>query len=309
MSEKDFADAVRAAPRPPVNWQGLLGYLNYGEGRPDPRFQGQFHAACLLAAEQANGGEWVARLGDLLDEQLTALQHNGAAAFREIGQARLAIQAAIRNLPSAYRCHHADLFATQPDAVLFTPFFLARACEAVLAVRSGAGDMGPAELATAAVHRLNDFVGYRPVPVLENRPAGEVYDHERFRPVPLYLRGVGAAAGRYQALVRSALEIVGATDPDLLDDAQFDLALLDELALDPRAYDHNHPANRRPNHVFGEWDPHHLDQQGRFRRFVVRKDTLDGLLSWAEAVGSEPAERLFDAAAVMAGTMLMASAL
>ena len=107
MPGKDFSD-VRAAPGPPVNWQGLLGYLNYAEGRPDPRFQGQLHAAYLLAADQARGGNVVPRLADLLDEQLTALHRGGAAAFREIGQARLAIRAALRDLPPAYRQHHRD---------------------------------------------------------------------------------------------------------------------------------------------------------------------------------------------------------
>ena len=31
---------------------------------------------------------------------------------------------------------------------------------------------------------------------------------------------------------------------------------LDELAFDPRAHDHFHPVNKRPNVLFGEWDPH-----------------------------------------------------
>jgi hypothetical protein len=309
VSAKDFAADVRA-PGPPVNWQGLLGYLNYAEGRPDPRFQGQFHASWLLAAEQARGGSVTARLADLLEEQLTVLQREGAAAFREVDQALSAIRAALRELPPAYRRHHADLLTYQSDPDLFPPFFLARAFEAVLAARSAGRDPSPVRLAADAITRLNDFVGYRPVPVLENRRAGEVYDHERFRAVPLYLRGVGAAAGPYQDLVRTALGVITTTDPDLLDDAQFDLALLDELALDPRPYDHNHPANRRPNHVFGEWDPHHLDNQGRYRRFVVRKNTLDGLLDRLKATnGANREERLFEAAAVMAGTMLMASAL
>src|SRR5437868_1969967 len=130
VSEKDFAGDVRAAPDPPVNWQGLLGYLNYGEGRPDPRFQGQFHAAFVFAAEQAHVGNVTARLADTLDEQLTNLQRDGAAAFREIGQARTAILAALRELPAAYRRHHADLLANVRDEDLFNPFFLARACEA-----------------------------------------------------------------------------------------------------------------------------------------------------------------------------------
>jgi hypothetical protein len=306
---KDFVGEFAAAPVPPVNWQGLLGYLNFGEGRPDPKFQGQLHAAFVLAAEKVRGRNVPLALADLLDEQLTALQRGGAAAFREADQARTAIRVALRELPRAYRRHHADLLAAARDEDLFTPFFLGRACEAVLAARGELGNLPPDRLAAESVARLNDFVGYRPTVMLEDR-RGEVYDHERFRPIPLYLRGVGVATGAYQELVRGVLERLAATDADLLDEAQFDLVALDELALDPRPYDHNHPANRRPNHVFGEWDPHLIDNQGRFRRFVVRQDTLDGLLARVN-VGDEAgrADRLFDATAVMVGTTLMASAL
>ncbi len=78
--------------------------------------------------------------------------------------------------------------------------------------------------------------------------------------------------------------------------------------MDLRAYDHGHPVNRRPNYVFGEWDPHHLDNQGRYRRYVARKITLDALLSRvAEAGPGDRDERLAEAAAVLAGTILMAA--
>ena len=53
---------------------------------------------------------------------------------------------------------------------------------------------------------------------------------------------------------------------------------LDELAVDPRAYDFDHPANKRPNYHFGQWDPHQIDNQGRYRRFVVQQVTLDALM-------------------------------
>ena len=49
-----------------------------------------------------------AELAALLDEQLTALHQSGAAAFREVGQARTVVQAALRDLPPAYRHHHRD---------------------------------------------------------------------------------------------------------------------------------------------------------------------------------------------------------
>src|SRR5262245_20233758 len=83
---------------------------------------------------------------------------------------------------------------------------------------------------------------------------------------------------------------------------------MDELAFDPRAYDHGHPVNRRPNYVFGEWDPHLIDNKGHYRRFVVRHLSLEALLSRLDQAGAPPAEEvLVEAGAVLAGTILMAS--
>ena len=50
-----------------------------------------------------------------------------------------------------------------------------------------------------------------------------------------------------------------------------------ELALDPRAYDFDHPVNKRPNYHFGQWDPHAIDPRGFYHRFVVQQVTLDAL--------------------------------
>src|SRR5206468_61037 len=57
------------------------------------------------------------------------------------------------------------------------------------------------------------------------------------------------------------------------------------------------------------WDPHHLDGQGRYRRYVIRKVTLDALLDRLEQGGGglDAGELLEEAAAVLAGTVLMAS--
>jgi hypothetical protein len=283
---------------------GLLGYLNFSDGRPDPRWQRQLDDAFAFLAGRGAAAPWRALL-DALPVLLRRLREGGAAAFRDVGQAEAALDLATRVLP-AYRRHHADLLAHLTDDELFNAFFLARVFEAVL--RQGTGDAGE-EAAAPVVARLNDFVGHRPVAILETRPRGEPYDHERTRPVPLWMRGAGAACGRYRAVVLRALELLESTDPDILAEAQFDPALLDELALDVRAYDHGHPVNRRPNYVFGEWDPHHLDGQGRYRRYVVRKVTLDALLDRVErgGDGADPAELLEEAAAVLAGTVLMAS--
>ncbi|MCA9241801.1 MAG: hypothetical protein KDA37_16440, partial [Planctomycetales bacterium] len=99
-------------------------------------------------------------------------------------------------------------------------------------------------------------------------------------------------------------------DASLLRDAWFDLDLVEELALDPRAYDFDHPVNKRPNYHFGQWDPNQIDGRGFYRRFILQPIALDSLLSRIAQAGDNKVERqelLFEAAAVLAGTMLMAS--
>src|SRR5207247_1360290 len=182
----------------------------------------------------------------------------------------------------------------------------ARVLEAVLRQRGPWAERERIVAGTLQV--LNDFVGHRPIATLETRPEGEPYEHERVRPIPLYLRGAGVAWGRYRELIAKALEILEATAAALLREAHFDPSLLDELALDPRAYDFDHPADTRPNFVFGEWDPHCLDGQARYRRFVLRQITLEALWQRVENPGTvDRNEALTEAAAVLAGTMLMAA--
>lgn len=297
-------DASLAKLSERVSPAGLLGYLNFSDGRPDPRWQKQLNEAFRVLAEESIVRPWDA-LGNWLAAQLSALQQSGSAAFRDTRQAEAVLRLAFNRVLAAYRKHHADLLFHQSDAELFQPFFLARVAEAVLA-QGGPWDEED-RMVAGTLARLNDYVGHRPVAILETRPRGEPYEHERVRPIPLYLAGTGVACGPYETLIARALTILLATDADLLADAGFDPALLDELAFDPRAYDHGHPVNRRPNYAFGEWDPHHLDNQGRFRRYVARQLTLDGLLDRVRQADGNQDELLLEAAAVFAGTVLMST--
>ncbi|MDY3553987.1 hypothetical protein R5W24_003101 [Gemmata sp. JC717] len=285
----------------------LLGYLNFSDGRPDPRFQKGFADAGARLFEGGDAAPW-RTLAAWLAHELAALVAGGSAAFRDPAQARAALDAALVRLPAAYRAHHADQLAHQPDAALFGPFFLARCCEAVL--RQGGPWDEPDRVVAGALTALNDYVGYRPIAILETRPNTEYYPHEKVRPVPLALAGAGVAPGAYADIVRPALKLLEETDPVLLEEASFDPKRLDELAFDPRAHDHFHPVNKRPNVLFGEWDPHTIDGAGYFRRFVLRQMTLDTLLTWVtpgvpQVSSADKGERLFEAAAVLAGTILM----
>jgi hypothetical protein len=284
-------------------FQPLLGYLNFSTGKPDPRAQAKVFEVWERVAGRHT--PWLA-MAALLQEALGELQNAGTSGFHDAEQATAVIDLALVQLAGAYRKHHADLLAHQTDAELFQAGFCVRAVEAVLAEQ---GPWGERErILQGALRRLNDFVGHRPIAVLETRPQGEPYEHERLCPLPLYLQGAGVAPGRYRELTALAVGYLQNVPEEFRVEAYFDFDHLQEFAYDPRAYCHQHPADRRPNYRFGEWDPHHIDGRGFYRRMVVRQMILDSLLE--RTLRSSEAlteELLHEAALVLAGTMLMAS--
>ncbi len=293
----------------PTMLQEVLGYLNFSSGKPDPRLLGNLNALYQSAEDTAADGQAPEPTIQSVRKQLQAKLDTLAGApgaFENVEQIRAVLPLVFDLLPAAYRRFHRDLLFHESDAEIWRPFFLARACEAVLAQGSPWDETE--RILDGAIAQLNDFVGHRPVAVLRTSQRIEPYPHEWLRPVPLYVREAGVACGRYAEIVTQALEILRATDPALLREAQFDPVRLDELAFDPRAYDFDHPVNKRPNYHFGQWDPHHIDGQGFYDRFVVQQVTLDVLLSRVDQPGDLPREELLaEAAAVLAGTMLMAS--
>lgn len=326
--EPDAADVV-AFPE-------IVGYLNFSSGRPEPKFQAHLNQLALLHPNWS----WT----DLRAELVKAVDrlHGTSVAFENCDQARRVIAGVFDQLVPAYRHHHRDLLTHLTDGELQSPLFLARLFEALLAEfaehresmagpvpasdTTAASDPASPDAATAgppstiepiptewiagALARLNDFLGFRPIAVLENGRRMEAYAHERCRPIPLYLRGVGVAAGRWRKLIEATFELLAKTPEDLRNDAYFQLEHLDELALDPRSHDHLHPVNKRTNYLFGEWDPSLIDIEGNYRRFVVRKVILDALLQWmSEQKRVAEAEVVYDAAVVLAGTILMASSI
>ena len=282
----------------------VLGYLNFSSGAPEAKFLAGLNRLWTRFLPPEPGQPTWRRAGEFLRQSLSGLR-GANPAFQDCGQAAAVLDLVFEVVIPGYLAFHRDLLYGQNEEDLFGPLAVGRVCEAVL--REGPPWEERARICQGALGHLNDYVGYRPVAVLESRRI-EPYAHERVRPVPLFIRGVGASAGRYQQLIAKAVEILEAADEDILRQACFDPALLDELALDPRIYDFDHPANKRPNHHFGLWDPHHLDHQGRYRRFVIQQVTLDALLERCQAADALLREELlFEAAAVLAGTMLMAS--
>ncbi|MFM7077482.1 MAG: hypothetical protein ACKO3G_15670 [Planctomycetaceae bacterium] len=288
----------------------VLGYLNFSSGAFDPaawRAMSELYAAFEPDGERPDAAEEAAAL---LERRLATLAASEPA-FRDVDQARGALARVFGELLPAYRRFHADLLEHQPPGAVERPFFVMAAAQALLA----GGGPGAADAVERAVARLNDYVGWRPVAALENGRLSDPYPHERVRPVPVFVAGAGVAHGRYRALVSSAVDILRVAPEALLRQADFELDALEELAIDPRAFDFLHPAASRPNYLFGLWDPARIDQRGRYRRMVVQQATLDGILSWPDAAAGRDGqagradELRLEAGAVLAGVMLMASGL
>ena len=309
-------DLQKLGPEAAECVQRILGYLNYSSGSSDPNFIGDVnwlfgqidkqHPPLKMKGRPRSRilASWQV-LGHVVRQGLDRTR-DGSEALRETHQAECVIRLTFESVLPAYKQHHADLLFHQDEVTLFQPLFMARVFEAVLS------EGGPWEeterVVTGSLGRLNDFLGHRPVAVLENQRKLEPYEHERIRPVPLYIDRVGVTTGRYGEVIETALEILRVTDSRLLRQAWFDPDLLDELALDVRAFDFDHPINRRPNYHFGGWDPLLIDNKGNYRRFVLQQVTLDALSRRIEKPGKLPRKEVhFEAAAVLAGTILMGS--
>ena len=286
--------------------QDILGYLNFSSGAPDPRFLKNLNDLFgrIEAARAEREPAWQA-LGQVLRAELQAVR-GVSDAFRQVDQAEAVLGLVFDAALAAYREFHRDLLFHQTEELLFQPLWIGRVCEAVL--QQGGPWSQPDRIVPAALHHLNDYIGHRPVAVLRTEQKIQPYDHEWVRPIPLWIRGAGVAPGPYRELVETALAILDATDPSLLFEATFAPEQLDELAFDPRAYDFDHPVNKRPNYLFGKWDMNKLDNAGRCRRFVLQQVTLDAMLDRLAHHGRlSPKQVLFEEAAVLAGTMLMGS--
>ncbi len=283
----------------------VLGYLNLSSGTFDPQFYLGLNEAFAGAAADntARQSAW-RRLRGQLDAELAGVAGQ-VAGFESTEQAASLIRLVFDVILPEYKKFHGDLLAHQGEEALYQPFFIAKACQATLA-QEGPWIETP-RIVRGALARLNDFIGYRPVAVLRTAQKIEPYPHEWVCPIPLYVAGAGVAAGRYHDLIAAALDVLRATNQAILDKSGFNPARLQELSLDPRAYDFDHPANKRPNYHFGQWDPHTIDNSGYYTRFVLQAVTLDALLERVEEAPADAAFRLQEAAVVLAGTILMAS--
>ncbi|MDO5582318.1 MAG: hypothetical protein Q4G69_14425, partial [Planctomycetia bacterium] len=287
----------------------ILGYLNFSSGNCDPRFFAAWNSLFSNLAQKGSESVWTDAFRVLKEGLQTLAASNDA--FRHSDKARQILDLVFQSVLPAYRKFHEDILFHQNNEFLFNSFFVAHVHEIVLARKSIDHSE---QTVDSIISELNDFLGYRPIPVLEGEEKHEPNPHEWIAPLPLYRADTGAAFGPYQILIQKTVKILKETDPQLLHDAWFDPEKLKEIVMDPRAYDFDHPVNRRPNYSFGTWDPHCIDEEGYYRRFVIHQITVDGMLQRVktELAGHEDDAVLqdmlyYEAAAVLAGTMLMGS--
>ncbi|MEI6538677.1 MAG: hypothetical protein WCO86_04005 [Planctomycetota bacterium] len=284
----------------------LLGYLNFSQGAASPRFRATLND--LFRNQQRSTSPRALR--DFLLAELQRLSTSGDVACADPAQAEAIIRLTLDELLPAYHKHHADLLSHLAEVDHYAPLLLARMFEAILKAKAEFRHGTSDQVITAALQQLNHFVGYRPVAVLENGRRSEIYSSERFCPLPLYFSEVGAAVGPYEQLIESTIAFMRDLPDDLVSTSHFSIDRMAELSLDMRSHDHLHPVNKRTNYVFGEWDPDEIDTKGFYRRFIVRRLIIDSLIDWIHQDGGKlDPERLFDASAVLAGTILMASAI
>ena len=305
----------QSAAEKPDSFALLLGYLNFSAGAIDVSawraindIYAQFEP-CAKHGEIVEQAGTVEKVADALQEALKHL-HQTDPVFQNIDQAEGVVRIVFERVLPAYREFHSDLLEHQALGAIERPFFLMAIFQAILAI-GGPWEGEDDGIVEKVFFKINDYMGWRPVAVLENGQLSEPYLHERVRPIPIYIRGVGAAHGHFSMLVDQAIQILEEAPKELLEQADFDLELLSELAVDPRAFDFLHPAASRPNYLFGLWDPACIDDEGYYRRLVIQQATLEGILSWsAESHPGVPVEQLQqESAAVLAGVMLMASGL
>lgn len=320
----------------------VLGYLNFSSGDPAAKFLVGLNTICAgLDARKEEGDSTPAwrRLAAALWDYLKWVQPTSDVFSQDL-QVRQALLFAFLYFFPQYRVWHKNLLFHQKDDVLFNAFSIGQAFYAILkekafeSIPADAAEIDsseeflktfnpetpereiPAEIQNAidrTINRYDDFIGYRPIPVLHSRQKMQPYRHEWLHAIPLYIKGVGVVHGEFTQLVTDALEFLKITDESLLDRAMFDLDRLEELSFDPRALDFNHPANRRLNYHFGNWDPLHITNKGYYDRFVLIESTIRSIFSRGQNVQYEesgiPKEDLQkEASAVLAGTLLMGGA-
>src|SRR3972149_5688384 len=106
----------------------MLGYLNFSQGKPDPRFQKNVNEFFRHSKAELPGKDLHRSLCDAL-----AAHEDSPDVFRNTDQAQAVLNLVFDSILPAYREFHRDLLGHWDEQHLYSPFFLIRVLEAVLA--------------------------------------------------------------------------------------------------------------------------------------------------------------------------------
>lgn len=310
-----------------VGSQALLGWMQLSGGKPSDKFRASMSRAWSILKSEGISPVWRSLLGWLDGEwnaaALTRESGTGIYAGPPIAGAAIVasgifIEATLANKRELLGNPDPDLVAGPLWIPSLLEYFVSNLSpEEIPESTALSGKINTPELdwlvpiVRRAMAHFHDFVGYRPVPVLESGRKVRVHNGERHRPGILWWPGVGVAPIPEAPMVARTIHWVKHAPSDILEDAGFSMSALTELAIDLREYDHSQPAAQRPNHLFGEWDPEKIDNKGRFTRMVVRSMLLRLLWDQVENPGPgdppDRQERLEEGAILLAGVILMSA--
>lgn len=310
-----------------VGSQALLGWMQLSGGKPSDKFRASMAKAWSILKAGGESPVWRALLGWLDNEwNSAALKGEGGTgifagppiAGAAIVASGIFIEATLTNKRELLGGPDPDLVAGPLWIPSLLEYFASNLSpEEIPGATALSGKINTPELdwlvpiVRRAMGHFHDFVGYRPVPILESGRKVRVHNGERHRPGILWWPGVGVAPIPEAPMVARTIHWLNHAPSDILEDAGFSMSALTELAVDLREYDHSQPAAQRPNHLFGEWDPERVDNKGRFTRMVVRSMLLRLLWDQVENPGpgdpTDRLERLEEAAILLAGVILMSA--
>ena len=188
----------------------ILGYLNLSSGASNTHFLGVFTSLFgYLAQPKATSAKptgaseatpaWRAVQREL---RLGLRRLAGTSkAFEQVDQAEAVVELVFEHVLPGYREHHRDLLFHQTEESLFQPFFIGRACEAMLA-QGGPWDRDGAD------HRGRDHTAERLHRLSARAPSSKAGRSPTVRPRvgaadPAVRPRGGPAAGRYARVDRA----------------------------------------------------------------------------------------------------------
>ena len=195
----------------------ILGYLNFSSGSLDVQFAKTWNSLYESFSDRGSSELWRDAL-DALSFELEQLSATGKT-FKDSRQSRRVLKL-VKEALVEYRNFHEDTLFHAENSSLFNSFFMARVCRLAIIESLASDKPDPLKV----VLHLNDFLGYRPIPVFQDGIKHDANEHEWIAPVPLYYRGAGIAFGEYREILEIAFSILRTTDSDILFDASFDLS-------------------------------------------------------------------------------------